>query len=107
VPYDEFIARSDPATVALAMDAANMIRGGGDPVAYLRRHPARYRLGHLKDLTAARVVGGRFGDGLVPMQAVLEATPDQARPHQFIEHPLGEAPFDELARIRTRLATRS
>ena len=103
IPYDEFIARSDPDSVALSMDAANMVRGGGDPVAYLRRHAARYRSGHLKDLTPARVVGGRFGDGLIPMPAVLEAMPEQARAHLFIEHPLGDAAFDELVRIRTSL----
>jgi sugar phosphate isomerase/epimerase len=104
VPYDEFIARSDPGSVALSMDAANMIRGGGDPIAYLHRYAPRYRSGHLKDLTApARIVGGRFGDGLVPIQAVLQATPEQARSHLFIEHPVGDDGFDELARIRSSL----
>jgi sugar phosphate isomerase/epimerase len=106
VPYDEFIDRSDPASVALSMDAANMLRGGGDPVAYLRRHASRYRSGHLKDVTPAGIVGGRFGDGRLPLQAVLDATPKHARAHQFLEHPLGDAPFDELARISKLLVRR-
>ena len=107
VPYDEFIERSDPASVALSMDAANMLRGGGDPVAYLRRHAARYRSGHLKDVTASGAVGGRFGEGHLPLRAVLDAIPPQARAHQFLEHPLGDAPFDELARIAKLLVTRA
>jgi sugar phosphate isomerase/epimerase len=99
VPYDEFIARSNPDTVALSMDAANMIRGGGDPVAYLRTHATRYRSGHLKDLTPAGVVGGRFGDGRLPLQAVLDAIPVHARADQFVEHPLGSDTFGALAQI--------
>ncbi|HTV03235.1 MAG TPA: TIM barrel protein [Luteitalea sp.] len=104
IPYDEFIARSNPETVALSMDAANMIRGGGDPIAYLRRHPARYRSGHLKDLTPAGIVGGRFGEGRLPLQAVLDAMPTQARNDLFLEHPLGADPFGELARIARLVA---
>jgi sugar phosphate isomerase/epimerase len=107
VPYDAFIEHSDPAAVALSMDAANMLRGGGDPVAYLRKHAARYRSGHLKDVTPAGVVGGRFGDGRVPLHAVLDATPMHARAHQFLEHPLGDTPFDELARIAAMVAARA
>ena len=106
VPYDEFIERSDPASVALSMDAANMLRGGGDPVAYLRRHAARYRSGHLKDVTASGAVGGRFGDGRLPLRGVLDAIPAQARALQFLEHPLGDAPFDELARIAPLVVAR-
>jgi sugar phosphate isomerase/epimerase len=101
VPYDEFIARTDPSSVALSMDAANMIRGGADPLAYLRKHQARYRLGHLKDLTPQGTVGGRFGEGRLPLKEVLAALPPAARARQFIEHPLSAAdPFGDLETIR-------
>lgn len=100
VPYDEFVARTDPAGVALSMDAANMVRGGADPLRYLRTHGPRYRLGHLKDVTADNTVGGTFGEGRVPMTEVIAALSTRAA-HQFIEHPLRTGhEFDDLRRIR-------
>ena len=54
------------------------MRGGGDPVAYLRRYADSYRSGHLKDVTASGAVGGRLGDGRLPLHAVLDALPAAA-----------------------------
>lgn len=104
VPYDEFLARTDPAQVALSMDPANMVRGGADPLPYLRAHRERYRLGHLKDVTRNDTVGGVFGDGRVPMADVVSALSTVASRHQFIEHPLRAGrEFDDLQDIKRRL----
>lgn len=106
VPYDEFIARTDQACVALSMDAANMVRGGADPVAYLRTHGARYRLGHLKDVTPGGAVGGRFGDGRVRWRTLLPHLSEEASRHQFVEHPLSASdPLADLDAISRRLLT--
>lgn len=101
VPYDEFLARTDPAQVALSMDPANMVRGGADPLPYLRAHRERYRLGHLKDVTGTDTVGGVFGEGRVPMADVVSALSDVAARHQFIEHPLRTGrEFEDLLHIK-------
>lgn len=88
---------------ALGYDAVELqwyVRGGADPLAYLRTHGPRYRLGHLKDVTVDNSVGGRFGEGRVPMAEVIAALSKRTA-HQFIEHPLRSGhELDDLGRIR-------
>jgi sugar phosphate isomerase/epimerase len=104
VPYDEFVTRTDPAVVALSMDAANMTRGGADPLTYLRKHRDRYRLGHLKDVTTDNAVGGTFGEGRLALAEVIASLSEPAAQLQFIEHPLRQGrEFDDLRRIAQRL----
>src|SRR5207245_817899 len=54
VPYDVFVARTDPSVVRLQLDVGNMVMGGCDPFAYLQRYRDRYWSFHLKDVVADR-----------------------------------------------------
>jgi inosose dehydratase len=51
---DELLRRTDPALVGLCLDTGHVYYGGGDPLALLRRDPARVRHVHLKDVHHAR-----------------------------------------------------
>jgi len=60
---DALLARTDPSLVGLCLDTGHAVYGGGDPVALARRHAARIRHVHLKDVrekVLARAAGGEL-----------------------------------------------
>lgn len=105
--YDEFVARTDPALVTLELDVGNMTRAGYDPVAFLRRHPWRYRLFHLKDVPPQGQDGDRpLGKGRVEFQRILSAVPDRDAVHFFIEHAVDPAAPIETMRQSVEFLSR-
>jgi len=50
VPFDLLLSQTDPKLVDFEMDIFWFIAGGGDPVTFLKAHPGRFRLMHLKDM---------------------------------------------------------
>lgn len=107
--YDEFIARTDPALVTLGLDVGNMTRAGYDPVTFLRKHPSRYRLFHLKDVPPQGQDGDRpLGKGRVDFQRILAAVPDRDAAHFFVEHAVDPAaPIDTMRQSYQHLASLS
>ncbi|MEO8621199.1 MAG: sugar phosphate isomerase/epimerase [bacterium] len=94
VPYDTFVERLDPAAVRLQLDVGNMLLGGADPMAYLKRYSARYWSFHLKDATADGKRDTELGSGTFDFRKFLRAVNDVAHKPCFVEQ---EAPTDELA----------
>jgi sugar phosphate isomerase/epimerase len=107
--YDEFVVRTDPALVTLELDVGNMTRAGYDPVTYLRRHPSRYRLFHLKDVPPQGQDGDRpLGKGRVDFQRILSAVPDRDAAHFYVEHAVDPAaPIDTMRQSYQHLASLS
>jgi sugar phosphate isomerase/epimerase len=78
------LERTDPRFVDYEMDVFWVVRGGGDPVALLKRHGGRIRLLHLKDIrrgTPTGITTGEapdeasvvLGTGIVDLAAVMTA----------------------------------
>lgn len=97
VPYDVFLARTDPAVVRLQLDTGNMLMGGGDPFAYLARYKDRYWSFHLKDVVADRSHDTELGRGIFDLPRFLAAIPDLDRKPCYVEQ---EGASDELASAR-------
>ena len=93
VPYDLFIARTDPASVRLQLDFGNMVVGGGDPMAYLHKYTARYASFHIKDVVPDHTHDTELGAGVLDLKALLGAIPDIDTKPCYIEQ---EQPADEL-----------
>jgi sugar phosphate isomerase/epimerase len=55
--YDLFLAGTDPGLVIYELDVYWIIRGGSDPVEYMRNHPDRIKLIHIKDATTLGTSG--------------------------------------------------
>ena len=91
------------------MDVYWIVRGGRDPLAYLRRHPARFSMLHLKDSSGPpKHDMVDVGAGTIDFAALLalDARLQSSVKHVFVEHdrpadPLGFArrSFDHLARL--------
>jgi len=94
IPYDLFVARTDPSAVRLQLDFGNMAQGGGDPMAYLTRYRDRYWTFHVKDVVPDRSHDTELGAGVLDLKALLAAIPDIDDKPCYVEQ---ENPKDELA----------
>ena len=97
VPYDVFVARTDPTVVRHQLDVGNMVMGGGDPFAYLQRYRDRYWSFHLKNVVADRSHDTELGTGTVDFRRLLAAVPDIDRKPCYVEQ---EGPADPLASVK-------
>src|SRR3989449_10920832 len=97
VPYDVFVARTDPTVGRLQLDVGNMAMGGGDPLAYLQRYRDRYWSFHLKDVVADRSRDTELGTGTLDFRRLLAAVPDIERKPCYVEQ---EGAADSLASAR-------
>ncbi len=80
VPYDLLLKETVPSLVQMEMDIGWVVAAGADPVAYLRKYPARIHAVHIKDLkrqgvpnTDLKMVGAVVGRGIVDWKKVLPA----------------------------------
>jgi len=100
VPYDLFLQRTDPSLVRLQLDVGNMTMGGGDPMAYLKRHSKRYWGFHLKDVVADRSRDTELGEGSVKLGELVAAITNRAEKPCFVEQ---EGSVDPMASARRNL----
>lgn len=98
IPYDLFLERTDPSVVRLQLDCGNMTMGGGDPLAYLKRHTMRYWSFHLKDVVADRSHDTELGKGIIDLATFVRAIPEIDRKPCFVEQEGGPDPLASAAR---------
>ena len=93
VPYDLFIERTEPRHVRLQLDVGNMVMGGGDPAAYIRKHASRYVSYHLKDVIADGTRDTELGAGRLDFRRLLASIPNVERALCFVEQEGAEDPM--------------
>jgi sugar phosphate isomerase/epimerase len=98
LPYELLLAETDPATVGMELDLYWIVRAGQDPVAWIQRHPGRFPLLHLKDITPTGAITD-VGSGTIDFKRILAATAGTA--DCFVEH---DDPVDAMRSIATSLA---
>lgn len=101
LPFDLLLAHTDPALVSFQMDVFWLVKGGGDPLAYLRAHPARFSMLHIKDSGGAPAHAQvDVGAGTIDFAAILRLDASQRRAirHLFVEH---DQPVDAMAFAKT------
>lgn len=94
VPYDELMRLTDPTKVTMEMDCGWVVVGGGNPVEYLRKYPARITMLHVKDFkgitTAASITNPpratELGQGTIDYYPIFrEAAKTGHVKHCFVE----------------------
>lgn len=101
IPYDVLVQRLDPKVVRLQLDVGNMIIGGGDPMAYLKRYGDRYWSFHLKDVVPDKSSDTEIGAGTVNFKQLLASIPNINAKPCYVEQ---EGAKDELASARQNCA---
>lgn len=97
---DNLLERTQPDLVAFEMDVYWTVRAGRDPIAYIRRHPSRFVMLHIKDSAGPpkrEMVD--VGAGTIDFAAILreDAARRSAVKHVFVEH---DQPADPLGFAR-------
>lgn len=101
-PYDVMLERTDPALVMMEMDVFWMVDGGGDPLAYFKKYPRRFRMLHVKDMDGSpqkKMVD--VGKGVIDWKTIFET--DLVAEHYFVEHDAAADPFASIAASYTYL----
>lgn len=102
VPYDVFVERTDPAVVRHEFDIGNLVAAGRDPMEYVRRYGARYRLFHVKDPVAKGSSDDTVvGQGIMDWKRFFAAVGAVEDRHFYVEQErLGPDPLGDIRRSR-------
>ena len=97
---DTLVKHAPADTVSFQADVFWVVRGGGDPVALLRKYPGRFKLAHLKDMEKGVATNDSTGNapdetnvvlgtGQLDFAAILKAGRESGVTHYYIEdeHP--------------------
>jgi sugar phosphate isomerase/epimerase len=104
--YDYLIQNTNPAYVSFELDILWVHQFGQDPLAYLKKYPARFKLMHVKDLKKGIPVGldvktssendVPLGTGQINVQAILKQARKSPIKYYYLE--------DENSNARTQVS---
>ena len=84
--YDFMLQNTEPSLVQYEMDIYWVVAGGQDPVAYLKKYPNRFPLGHVKDMDKEdRTKNAVIGQGSIDYLKILKAAKDAGMQHFLVE----------------------
>lgn len=85
VPFDTLLDETDPRLVKFELDIFWAVKGGADPLTLFARWAKRFRLVHVKDMSAdGRMVD--VGDGVIDWPAIFARRKQAGIEHVFVEH---------------------
>jgi sugar phosphate isomerase/epimerase len=112
VPFDLIMESTDPKLVFFQMDIYWMTAGGVDVVSYLDKHPGRFRLMHVKDMSKEVRFSGDGGDpqqwielfpfladagsGVLDLKKIIPAAQKSGVEHFIVERDLAPNGIDDL-----------
>jgi sugar phosphate isomerase/epimerase len=94
--YDILLGETDPEAVEMELDLFWATKGGRDPIQLFERHPRRFPLVHVKDMTREGAMVA-VGAGSIDFQRIFARASQAGIRHYFVEH---DEPADPLESIR-------
>lgn len=87
LPQDVMMNNTNPATVDFEMDMYWTVVAGVDPIAYMDKHPNRFKLVHVKDLskTATGHESCIIGKGTIDYKSLLPKVAKRGVQHMIVE----------------------
>jgi sugar phosphate isomerase/epimerase len=104
-PYDELLRLTDPAKVTMELDCGWVVVGGANPIDYLKNHPARFSMLHVKDFKpttpgrSARPTPTELGRGTIDYKPIFAAASRAHVRHIFVEQEEYDMPVWESLKI--------
>ena len=98
LPYDLMLAETDKNLVKMELDLYWIVKANQDPLAYMKKHPDRFALFHVKDLDKTPNRGiTEVGHGVIDFKTIFAKAPKGAIKHYLIEQDVCPgSPFDSL-----------
>jgi sugar phosphate isomerase/epimerase len=97
IPYEVFLTETDPGTLKFELDVAWALKAGTDPVKLFERHPGRFPLWHIKDLSKDYNTVLPLGQGVIDYRKYFEYAKTSGLKYYFIEHEAAADPFASLS----------
>lgn len=95
LPYDLLLAETDPKLVQMELDLFWIRKGRQDALAYFEKHPGRFPLCHVKDMSEDEKMAD-VGAGKIDFAAIFAHSKKAGLKHYFVEH---DNPPDPLQSI--------
>ncbi|WP_051387041.1 sugar phosphate isomerase/epimerase [Bradyrhizobium sp. ARR65] len=95
-PYDLLLSRTDERFVKFELDVYWAKKGNVDPASFLRAHPSRFRLVHLKDV-AKDGSTTEIGNGTLDFGQIIDASLQSGVQHFFVEQDYSPDPMRSIA----------
>ena len=96
-PYDLFLENVPSDLLTMELDLHWIVAAGRDPLAYFEKHPGRFEMCHIKDLSADMKMV-YVGDGTIDFNRILGHSTKAGLKHFFVEH---DNPEDQMKMMTT------
>lgn len=96
IPYHLLLSETGADTVKMELDLAWVTKAGKDPVEIFKKHPGRFPLWHVKDISKDLQNVEPVGEGIVDFKRIFENASTAGMKHFFVEH---DMPKDAFASI--------
>ncbi len=97
VPYDMFLSEISADLMKFELDLGWATKSGTDPLELFKKHPGRFPLWHVKDLSPVTQRPVEVGTGYVNLKRVFEAAESAGMQYFFVEQDMAPQPMDNIA----------
>jgi sugar phosphate isomerase/epimerase len=97
VPYDLFLSETGKDTVQMELDLGWATKAGIDPVELFKKHPGRFPLWHVKDITKDTKEPTEIGNGIVDFKRIFDNAGTSGMKYFFVEQDGAPKPFENIA----------
>jgi len=107
IAYDLLLSETDPNLVSFEIDCGWMTVAGYSPARYLREHPSRFVMLHIKDFLPVSnshqpvdpdsCVSVELGNGFIDYEPIFQAAREARIRHYFVEQ---EGPFTRMPSLQ-------
>lgn len=95
-PYHLLLDGTTPDIMKMELDLAWATKAGIDPVEMFKKHPGRFPLLHMKDISADFTTLKPVGTGVVDFKRIIAGSAAGGVKHLFVEHDMPADPFASI-----------
>ncbi len=96
VPYDVLLSQLNADVLKMELDLGWATKAGADPVELFKKHPGRYPLWHVKDISADKQQPTEIGNGTVDFKRIFANAKVAGMQHFFVEQDMAASPFESI-----------
>jgi sugar phosphate isomerase/epimerase len=85
LPYDMFLSQISADLLKMELDLGWATKAGADPVELFKKHPGRFPLWHVKDLSKDAQTPVEIGAGYIDFKRIFAAADTAGMKHYFVE----------------------
>ncbi|MBS1597855.1 MAG: sugar phosphate isomerase/epimerase [Bacteroidetes bacterium] len=97
IPYHELLTQVSPDLLKMELDLGWATNAGADPVDLFSKHPGRFPLWHVKDMTKDTKQPTEVGAGYIDFKRIFEHADASGMKHFFVEQDGAPKPFENIA----------